>query len=80
MAVGDMDRNVQTMDWLLNTPDTEDPAEESDMDESPSLAAGSDILSDDMSEAPDVPESDPVDADPSPKPALPVWSLTLILF
>lgn len=69
VAVGDMDRNVQTMDWLLNAPDIEDPAEENDMDGSLSAAAGSDIPFDDLAGALEVSESDQADADLSLGPA-----------
>lgn len=57
VAVGDVDRNNQTMDWLLNTPEIEDPAEESDMDEILSVVVGSDVSSVDSGKDPDVPES-----------------------
>lgn len=62
-----MDRNAQTMDWLLNT-EIQDAAGESDMGEDLSAAAGSDTLSDDLAEVPVVSQSDPANADPSPEP------------
>lgn len=84
VAVADMDSNAQTMDWLLNTPEIQDPAGESDMGEDLSVAAGSDTLSDDLVEVPDVSQSDPADADPSPEPVPastvsrpdPVWAVS----
>lgn len=83
VAVADMDSNAQTMDWLLNT-EIQDPAGESDMGEDLSVAAGSDTLSDDLVEVPDVSQSDPADADPSPEPVPastvsrpdPVWAVS----
>lgn len=65
VVVDPVDRNVQTMDWLLSIAEVENPAEESDMDVNLSMAAESDSLSHCSAEAPDMPESDPAEADPS---------------
>lgn len=57
VVVGDGDRNVHTMEWPLNTPEIENPADESDSS------------SHCFAEVPGMPESDPSEADPLPEPA-----------
>lgn len=61
MKVAKVDCNVQTIDWILNTPEIENSSE-SDMDVNLSSVVGRDS-SHYSAEVPDMPESDLADAD-----------------